>query len=250
MERELILAVIMQMLVDYLLILGTAKLLEQPIRLRMLMGALAGGGYSVLCLLSGSQLLQGFFWHTASILLICLVSFGVKPAAFRPSAVYFLLRLAMNGILAGRGSLQPLFWALVLWAVWLYGIHVLSKEKKLVPVVLQWEGRTARLTGLIDTGNSLRDPVTGRQVLVVGADVADALTGLTRQQLSQPVETITKIPGFRLIPYKTVGQSGGMLLAMQLRHTKIGDWTGSTVVAFAPQVLDESGKYQALIGGM
>ena len=101
----------------------------------------------------------------------------------------------------------------------------------------------------MDTGHSLRDPVTGSQVLIVGADVAQTLTGLSPQQLADPVRCMGKLPGLRLIPYKTVGKSQGMLLAMQMPNGKIGNRTGNILVAFSPQVLDESGKFQALIGG-
>jgi hypothetical protein len=90
--------------------------------------------------------------------------------------------------------------------------------------------------------------VTGKSVLVVGADIADRLTGLSRRQLSEPVETISEIPGMRLVPYRAVGQPSGLLLALTVRKSKIGGKKGSTLVAFAPQILDESGKYQALLG--
>ena len=79
--------------------------------------------------------------------------------------------------------------------------------------------------------------------------MARELTGLTKQQLRKPVDALGTIPGLRLIPYRTVDQSGRFLLALQLKHTKIGKRTGSALVAFAPEVLDGNGKYQALIGG-
>ena len=109
-----------------------------------------------------------------------------------------------------------------------------------------------RLTALQDTGNSLIDPLTGRSVLVVGADVAKKLLGLTREQLSMPAEAIVSagVPGLRLIPYRTVGQAGGMLLGLRLQDVKIGHWKGSSLVAFAPEGLSEEGAYQALTGGV
>jgi len=83
---------------------------------------------------------------------------------------------------------------------------------------------------------------------VIGADAAQQLTGLTREQLLTPVETIGILPGLRLIPYHSVGSSG-FLLALRLRDVKIGSWRGSTLVAFAPERLSMEGAYQALTGG-
>jgi len=103
---------------------------------------------------------------------------------------------------------------------------------------------------LEDTGNCLRDPVTGASVLVVGAQAARLLTGLTQQQLRSPLTTLGTIPGLRLIPYRTVGTGAGLLLAMRFQNVRIGSWQGSTLVAFAPEGLEMGHPYQALTGGL
>ena len=118
-----------------------------------------------------------------------------------------------------------------------------------LPVELFYGDKQIRITALQDTGNTLRDPITGRQVLVVGADVAERLTGLSPQQLRTPIETIDKLPGLRLIPYRSVG-CNSFLLAIQLPKVKIGSWQGSSLVAFAPDFLSPEGAYQALTGGI
>ena len=105
------------------------------------------------------------------------------------------------------------------------------------------------LTALQDTGNTLRDPITGCQVLVVGADVARELTGLSYEQLRTPVESVGALPGLRLIPYHSVG-SNSFMLAMRMQKVKIGKWQGSSLVAFAPEGLNAEGAYQALTGGI
>ena len=85
--------------------------------------------------------------------------------------------------------------------------------------------------------------------MIVGPKAAGKLTGLTQSQLEHPVETMGTIPGLRLIPYQTVGQSNGLLLGLKLPNSKIGSWRGSSLVAFAPQGLGENQAYQALTGG-
>ena len=77
------------------------------------------------------------------------------------------------------------------------------------------------------------------------------MTGLTREQLKSPVETLAegKISGLRLIPYHTVG-GAGMLLAKTFPDVKIGSRRQSAVVAFDTGNLGKSERYQALTGGI
>ena len=121
----------------------------------------------------------------------------------------------------------------------------------MVAVELCWEGRCERVIALRDTGNGLRDPITGDQVLVIGPEVACKLTGLSRRELKNPVETLAKgkLPGLRLIPYTAVSGKG-MLLALRLPQVRIGSIEQSTLVAFAAEGLSGSGGFEALTGGV
>jgi hypothetical protein len=76
-------------------------------------------------------------------------------------------------------------------------------------------------------------------VLVISAEAAENLTGLTLSQLQNPLQTIAQHPtmGLRLIPYRTVGQGSGMLLAMQFEHVKVNSHNQSAIVAFDTEVI-------------
>ena len=130
-----------------------------------------------------------------------------------------------------------------------FGFQGVISSALYVPVELRYRDKHMNLTALHDTGNTLRDPITGRRVLVIGADAAGELTGLTREQLRRPVESIGALPGLRLIPYRSVGTENGFLLALRLQDVKIGTWRGSSLVAFAPERLSSEDAYQALTGG-
>ena len=125
-----------------------------------------------------------------------------------------------------------------------------SEKSLLIPIELHYCHKAVKLMALKDTGNMLHDPISGKPVLIVGADVAAELTGLTEKQLNTPVDTVGTIPGLRLIPYKTIGEQGKMLLAISVQNAIIDGRSENSVVAFAPMLLDEKGKYQALIGGL
>ena len=102
-----------------------------------------------------------------------------------------------------------------------------------------------------DSGNTLRDPITGEQVLVVSGSVGQRLTGLTEHQLRHPLETLAQrpIPGLRLIPYKAVGQTGGFLLGLRMEQVKVGQVVTDAVVAFTAEDFGRGEVYQALTGG-
>ena len=142
---------------------------------------------------------------------------------------------------------------LICAAVGVLGLSIMGFREKggTVSVELRYGEKTLRILGLRDTGNTLRDPLTGQQVLVAGADVAAELLGITRQELYHPVETLGagRLPGLRLIPYRAVGTSGGLMLAIRIPFIKIGTRQGSGIVAFAPEGLDGNGNYQILTGG-
>jgi len=118
----------------------------------------------------------------------------------------------------------------------------------LVPVELSHRGKNFHLTALRDTGNGLIDPLTGRGVMVVGPELAKELTGLSAEQLRRPTQSIGRLPGSRLIPYRTVDNPGGLLLALPFSQVRIGSWKGKCLVAFAPEQVG-NGEFEALTGG-
>lgn len=246
---------IINFLFDFLLILGTNRLCGcLPGVKRGMVAAVVGGVYAGGCLLPGFGFLGSPFWRIVSLLVMGWIAFGWEKSGVRRTAIFSLLCMAMGGAAAGIDAGGV--WSLVLAAVCVLalsfvGLPIFGNGTSYVPVELVYDGKRICLTALRDTGNTLRDPVTGGAVLVIGADAAKELTGLTQQQLKDPVAAMTtaQLPGLRLIPYKTVGQSAGMLLALRIPEMKIGAWHGSGLVAFAPEGLGSGENYQALTGG-
>jgi stage II sporulation protein GA (sporulation sigma-E factor processing peptidase) len=124
-------------------------------------------------------------------------------------------------------------------------------------VELELGGRRCRLTALVDTGNTLTDPVTGRPVLVAEGEKLTSLFPAgecpTQAQLSDPVATLTARRGegyhWRLLPYQAVGVSHALLLAVKVDRARVGQEDyGSILVALAPGRLSDGGGYSALIG--
>lgn len=254
MQVYLDVVIMLNSVVDFLLLIGTDRLCGYTPRLwRTALSAAAGGLYAGACLLPGLSFLGNVLWRAVSLALMACIAFGFTKSTLRRGAVFILLSMALCGVAFGLSSKG--FWAITASAGCVCGLCVIGFRGKLaaqkyVPVELTYCGRRVNLTALQDTGNTLRDPITGGQVLVVGADIAQQLTGLTVQQLKRPVENVGSLPGLRLIPYKAVGQESGLLLALKLSQVRIGSWKGSSLVAFAPEGLSAEGAYQGLTGGV
>lgn len=250
------LVVILNFLVDFLLLLGTNRLSGFRAGYgRLLVAAGLGGVYSGVCMVPGMGFLGGLIWRLVSLGLMAVLAFGWNRSAWKRCGVFVLLSMALGGVAVSLGKSD--FTALVLSAggMWIlcriaFGDSVGGREY--VTIRLSYGGNTEEIVALRDSGNTLRDPVTGEQVLVIAGEVAQRLTGLTENQLRSPLETMALRPvaGLRLIPYRAVGQSGGMLLAMRFPNIQIGSRTQSAVVAFAPEGFGRGEVYQALTGGV
>jgi len=133
-----------------------------------------------------------------------------------------------------------------------------------VPVVVRFGERRLALNALVDTGNSLRDPLTQKPVMIAeyGA-LKDLLPENLRPAFEKDHNNLEEIIkglekdaswGFRvrLIPFSSLGQNKGMLLGLRPddvvvvtedRIIKIKD----VVVAVYHQKLSSKGDYRALL---
>lgn len=254
MKLYLDLAVLLNFLVDLLLLLGTNRLSGYPWGWkRCLAGAGVGGLYGGLCLVPGLTFLGNTLWRTVFLVLMGAVAFGFHPRSLGRILLTVLLSMALGGAVLGLGKTG--FPGILASAGLVTGICALSLRRdgqELVEVELCRGEKRLRLMALRDTGNTLRDPVTGEGVLVADAKSAETLLGLTKAQLADPVGTLTSgvLPGLRLIPYRAVGVAGGLLLGIWLQDVRIGNRRRDTLVAFAPEGLGGNGTYRALTGGM
>lgn len=249
------LAVFLNFCVDFLLLLGTNRLAGYPPGFRRIFLAAAFGAlYSGACLIRGFHFLSSGLWRMVSLALLSGIAFGWNPDAFRRCGIFLLLSAALGGVTLGFGRTGLLLLLLCAAGVWILCVGTSGNgvgKNQYIPVRLCYGGRNVELTALRDTGNTLRDPVSGERVLVIGASPAQKLTGLSREQLKHPLDTLTyrPIPGLRLIPYSSVGGSG-MLLGLRLADVTVGKRKQGAVVAFAPDGLDGAMGYEALTGGV
>lgn len=218
---------------------------------RVLLASGLGAVYSGACAIRALHFLGGPLIRIACLAAVGGVAFGFRRASLKNTGAYVLLTLAVEGVSLAVGQKDP--WALFASAVMVCGLCFLCGYGQPpggteIPVELYYKGKSIKVCALRDTGNCLRDPVSGESVLVVGARVAEELLGIGKKQLEDPIETMASLPvtGLRLIPYRTVGNKSMMLGIRMERIVK--EKRIPVIVGFAPEGLEDD-RVEALIGG-
>ena len=171
-------------------------------------------------------------------------AFGPDRSGWSRSMQFVLLSMALGGLavsLETGGAGLPLC-AGGLAALCRMGLRSRGGEK--VPITVTYRGRTVRGLALRDTGNTLRDPITGEAVTVLSPALGEKL-GIPEEVFRDPAGAM--LPGLRLIPARTVG-GGGLLAAVRCDLLTIDGKPSGTLAAFARENFG-NGEYQALTGG-
>ena len=120
-------------------------------------------------------------------------------------------------------------------------------------------GRKQTVTALHDTGNTLRDPVSGRPALVLERNAAEELwPPEVAEVLASPLPPEEKMARlhrqgaavtFSLLPFRSVGTPAGLLLAARSDYIEInGRRYPRTPVALSEHPVSDGGGYHALWG--
>jgi stage II sporulation protein GA (sporulation sigma-E factor processing peptidase) len=255
MDVVLILAVGLNFCVELLLLAAANRLCGYPVRLkRGLIAAALGGLYSAVCLVGSTSFLQSMVCRMLVWLAMGLISYGLHKGALRRCVVFMILSMALGGLSVmstkdGFSAILPT--AAILWGVCSLVLGGRLRQREYVAVKLGFGEKRMRLRALVDTGNTLRDPISGEQVLICGADVGEELTGIPQSLFADPTQLglSGKLPGMRLLSYRTVGLQGSVLPAVRLRGCRVDGVVADPLVAFAPEIIG-SGEYRMLTGGI
>lgn len=240
---------------DYLVLAAAAKLSGISLRRgRYLLAALFGGAYAVAVFLPGCAPLGSWLGKIAAGAAMAAIAFLGQRRLLRLTLLVFGLSCALAGCVLALALLTDscvpmaggVFYTdvdarvlllaaggayLVLTVVFRAAArHAVRGE--LIPVRVGLKGKTVALTALCDTGNTLRDPVSGSGVLVVFHRTLQPLWPeplrrlLTERRLAAPADLLLELEGtgvrFRLLPYSAVGVGGGLLLAFRSDWAEIG----------------------------
>ena len=267
-------------LIDTGLLACSARLCgERLCWIRLALGGLLGGIYALLAAAPGFGFLQSGLVKLCMAAAICLLAFGASTRYFRLTVAFCAAGCLFAGAVAaftqltGTGLLRLPgggFYPVSALALLSIGALCLAVCRLFFSACAQHSARSfeelelrlgekqIRVRALVDTGNTLKDPMTNEQVLVLDWNLAAKLlpdAALREEDFEHAPELMQNLmqhhPALRLrlVPYRAVGVRQGMLLAVRCeRKTKRGVYR-PVLAAFSPTPVSGSGEYEALTGG-
>ncbi len=250
--------------INYLILWITMKFSRSRVSsYRLLAGALIGALYVVALVLFPER---QFYYTTVSkialsFLIVAVTFTPARAAAFMKTLVIFyiatfifagaafaFLYMDKSGGFVEDGIIY-VYWqsklnlvvfsalaAIIILKVFWDVIQVkLSKERLLVQLKIIFDNLTADLAALVDTGNSLRDPITNMPVVVVEfAAIKSILPSEIKEIFEKSLESdlgqVTSIVSrsswysrFRLIPFSSLGKENGVLIGFKPDYIEIED---------------------------
>ncbi len=266
--------------VDSILLIAAGNLCGLPFRrIRVLAGGGIGGVYAV-----AVQVFEGtpVSWTAVKVLvgvLIPLCAFGyLSRSAFlrRLTAFWIMSVLAGGAVLGaaalfggsvgdGYAALHPAGLTVVAFSLglmllassWLGGAAIHAAEER-VRVRVSYGGREAEFTALVDSGNTLRDPVSGLPVIVAELEAVSTLfrqdvAGALRKSGGDAATFLASLSGkaegsrFRLVPCVTVSGKG-MLPAFRPDRVELGGKETHALIAVSDAQVGQGGTFAALVG--
>ena len=269
-------------IIDYFLLLGSAGFAGAPLyRKRIAICSALGGLYAVAVLIPQLTILSIFPVKLLAGFLMAFAAYWPLQRKWHLTALFFLLSSAMAGFVLAASMLslrfgyliENIYYMRITWPVLLtttVSMYLLlrvifrqsarHREGELMVVTISLQRQQRQFTALHDTGNTLRDPVNGRAVLVLERK---ALKGLWAPHIEEvlsasapPEEKMVQLyeegvgRNFTLLPFRSVGVSSGLLLAVRSDYIKVGEMTyPGTLIALCEGPVSDGGAYQALWGG-
>lgn len=242
-----------------IILLLTAKIsgIRSPKRLLVLGGVLCGI-YSFILFwdtLNPGLAIVTKLGFSAAIVLIVFQPKRLRPFA-RITLVFYLVSFAMGGITIGMmyflgiagvtqnssvylgaaGYLYVLLGCALTWILFSFFAGFIKgrliKERTFADVEIAMGGRSVTMKGMVDTGNFLSDPLTGRPVMIISASAAkqllpddivdEAVKGKNAQILSEVLINSDYASRIRMIPYQSIGEERGYLVGIRPDAIRIG----------------------------
>ena len=174
-----------------------------------------------------------------------------------------------DGMFVGTYVLKTIFLGAILGTVIIIIAFKISKNKMtkkdmLCQTKIKLEGKEITLNTMLDTGNMLKEPISGTPVIVVEKT---SLYELIPKEILEHTEEILggdfeKIPEeiknkyiskFKMIPFSSLGKQNGMLLGIKAEKIEVLNENyendkKDVIIGIYNKSLTKRGEYNALIG--
>ena len=252
----------LELTADTLLLWASGKLCAARRRLwRLLLAGAFGAVYAVLTVFfPPAASLTG---KAAALLGMLLIAYGKEKRLWRLLLSFLCMCAVFSGVLlavtlaAGKNSARALLFSLgVSVGICSLPFRFSGRKGGTAELTLRGEGGTVDLFALRDTGNELREPISGRPVILASEE---ALLPLFPEDVRAVLWETAGLPaperlarlgrGFRLLPMQTA-TGAGMTLCFRVPSVQAdGRDCGGGWAAFSPRPIQTKEGCRALICG-
>ncbi len=258
--------------------------------MKLIIGAAIGAMYSFIIFFPSLHFFLSFSMKLVISMLIIVITF--TPHKFRDFfkylSIFYLVSFAFGGtafaifyftnfqsiVSNGIFYSNSISFKLLLYSVAIgYFLIVLtlnlmknkvSKERIYNEIIVEFDNKKKEINALIDTGNSLLDPISKFPVIIVEYNaieellpenikkifIRDNIDNL--EKISTILQTSSWISRFRMIPFTSLGKENGMLIGFKPDNVEV-NYDGNRftlnkiIIAISSNKLSKNGDYNALI---
>lgn len=278
-------------IIDFFLLKITSRLSKfKTTKPKLILGAAVGALYVVVIFFPSLKIFFNISIKVAISVLMIIIAFTPDKFRdfFRALSVFYIISFAFGGAafavfyFTGNGTivngiffirdfpLSMLITAFVLGylllnSCWAYIQDRVINEKLIYNVIVELKDKSVKTNAILDTGNSLKEPISNFPVIVVEYEVfKDILpedvmnvfnnteTGIINNKLYDTADDSEWIMRIRLIPFSSLGKQNGMLVGIKpdlvkLDGKKCSREVKDVIIGLYNHKLSKSGEYQALL---
>lgn len=276
---------------NYIILFATGLIAKAKIgKIRLLISSLLGGIYAVLSfapileiystlilkiILSITMIYIAFNPKSLKLLLKQIILFYLVSFAFGGCAFCLLYFIRPQDILMRNGYLTgtyPIKIALLGGIVGFVIVNIafklvrgrISKKDMFCEIEIFLKEKSISIRAMIDTGNLLKDPISGMPVIVVEKgklkelipqEIVENLNGILNGENKEDMSEEAKayLPKFRVIPFSSLGKQNGLLLGfiadkIIVKQEENENKLSQIIVGIYDKYLTKNGAYTGLVG--
>jgi len=283
--------IVENLIMNYIILYATALISKSKISyVRIFFGSLIGAIYAITEYISKiniySNMLMKFILSIIIIFLAFypqnvkkmfkqLILFYLTTFTFGGVATYLIYVLKpqniviKNGVYVGTYVLKVIFIGAILGTIILiiafkFSKNKITKKDMICKVKIMLNGKEITVDAIVDTGNMLKEPLTGNPVVVVEKM---SLYDLMPKEILNNIDSILggdfeKIPEnikdeyisrLKIIPFSSLGKQNGMLIGIKPERLEVineqsEEVKNNVIIGIYNKSLTKRGEYSALIG--
>lgn len=276
---------------NYIILFATGYIVKLKVKqIRIILSSCLGSLYAILVYMQNNILISNIVIKVILSIVMLLIAFSPKNLKqfFKEIILFYLVSFVFggcamfllylvkpqnvfirNGVYVGKYPIKiVLLGGIVGFIVTQIAFKLvkgkISKKDIYANLNIFFNGKNVNVKALIDTGNMLKDPISGIPVVIVcknklyelfPENILNNLENIINGKITQKIFFDNKklVSRFRIIPFSSLGMPYGLLLGIKVDKVEI-DFEESKenveeiIVGIYDKILNANDKYAALIG--